>query len=391
MLNGKSDKKFLKKKTNRPETAKPVPTNVVAPTENTSAPKAKKPTKNNKYRENVQKTPVVISQPTSSESKELKKKAKKRKAQNEALAARTLALSTPKPSKIEKTEFFKDEFIEEKTVEEELEPGKKPEYQSVSWINKQRTMVVASRGVSHSERYIMNDLIDLMPQAKKEVKIEKNVAKYELNEICFNHNCNNCIYFEHRRREFIMWLFRSPEGPCVKFQVRNVHTVSDIRLLGNCLKYSRPLLSFDKTFDELPHLKLLKEMFIHAFNTPKNHPKSKPFYDHVLCFYNVGNNIFFRNYQILNELKERFCDSDDADKLQLVEIGPRFALTLIRIFDGPLGGKTLYANQDYVPPRTLIRRNNFKFVNRKNKDEKEHREVEKALEKEDNPRKWLEA
>ncbi len=86
-------------------------------------------------------------------------------------------------------------------------------------------------------------------------------------------------------------------------------------------------------------------MFIHTFNTPKNHPKSKPFYDHVLCLYNINNNIFFRNYQILNELKEKFTNADDISKLQLVEIGPRFALTIIKIFDGALGGKTIFVNQ----------------------------------------------
>ena len=40
-----------------------------------------------------------------------------------------------------------------------------------------------------------------------------------------------------------------------------VHTMAELKLTGNCLKGSRPLLSFDPTFDETPHHKLLKEMF----------------------------------------------------------------------------------------------------------------------------------
>jgi len=321
----------------------------------------------------------LINKENKSSTEQHKAKSHKKKNKNKIMTDTT---TTAKPiAKPEESKFYQDEFVDEK----------KPDNKNLAWVNKQRTMVVSSRGVSHSERYTMNDLIDLLPHAKKECKIEKNIAKTELNEICYNHDCKNCIYFEHRKREFLMWLFRSPDGPCVKFQIRNVHTVSDIRLLGNCLKYSRPFLSFDKSFDEKPHLKLLKEMFTHAFNTPKNHPKSKPFFDHVLCLYNINNNIFFRNYQILNELKEKFTDTDDTSKLQLVEIGPRFALTIIKIFDGPLGGKTLYSNPAYIPPSVLIRKNNNKYISRRVKEEKEKDEIDHILAtKKDNPRKWLE-
>jgi ribosome biogenesis protein BRX1 len=258
------------------------------------------------------------------------------------------------------------------------------------WINRQRTLVVASRGISHQERYLVNDIISLLPHAKKEVKIEKNVAKDELTEICYNHGCQNALYFEHRKRELVLWMFRAPEGPCAKFQVRNVHTLTEIKLTGNCLKYSRPLLSFDKSFDNEPHLRLLKEMFTHSFNSPKNHPKTKPFYDHMLCFYNVNNHIFFKSYQIVNELKERFLDTDDIDKLQLVEIGPRFSLHLMRIFDGPLGGKSLYVNSKYIPPRLLMARDANKFKNRKKKELEEKEALqEKIMNRVENNHEWL--
>eukprot|EP00954_Amorphochlora_amoebiformis_P022189 1351554-Amorphochlora_amoeboformis.AAC.3 len=38
--------------------------------------------------------------------------------------------------------------------------------------------------------------------------------------------------------------------------------MSELKLTGNCLKGSRPILFFDKTFDTTPTYKLLKEMFI---------------------------------------------------------------------------------------------------------------------------------
>jgi ribosome biogenesis protein BRX1 len=303
-----------------------------------------------------------------------------------------------KPEKkeiVEQSKFYKDEIEENLDKEENVNHNSKNKLKvnstsSGGWINKQRTLVVASRGVSHQERYLVNDIISMLPHSKKECKIEKSVAKDELNEICFNHSCKNGLYFEHRKRELVLWMFRSPEGPCAKFQVRNVHTLSEIKLSGNCLKYSRPLLSFDKSFDELPHLKLMKELFKHTFNSPKNHPKTKPFYDHIICFYNVNNHIFFRNYQILNELKERFCEGDDTEKLQLSEIGPRFSLNLIRIFEGSAGGKTLYTNPFYMSPTILVRKNADKFKLRKLKQEKEKEVLnEKMSKKFDTNHKWL--
>jgi ribosome biogenesis protein BRX1 len=283
----------------------------------------------------------------------------------------------------EESSFYKDELIEGTDGAVQRSPDSR-------WINKQRTLVVTSRGVSHQERHIVNDIISLLPHAKKEVKIEKNVAKEDLNDICFNHNCKNSLYFEHRKRELVLWMIRSPEGPCAKFQVRNIHTLTEIKMTGNCLKYSRPFLSFDKSFDNEPHLQLLKEMFTHSFNSPKNHPKTKPFYDHIICFYNVNNHIFFRNFQIVNDLKEKFTDIDDISKLQLVEIGPRFSLNLIRIFDGPLGGKTLYQNPFYIPPGVLIRKNADRFKLRKIKEEKEKETLnEKLKNRKDTKYDWL--
>jgi ribosome biogenesis protein BRX1 len=44
---------------------------------------------------------------------------------------------------------------------------------------------------------------------------------------------------------------------------------------------------------------LMKELLIQTFSTPKNHPKSKPFSDHILSFYILDEKIWFRNYQVI--------------------------------------------------------------------------------------------
>jgi ribosome biogenesis protein BRX1 len=308
--------------------------------------------------------------------------------------------------KIKETEFYKEDNIdidseiknEEKQLGLEEEEKKENIREKVisssntnkNWINKTRTLIVASRGVSHQERHLVNDLINLIPNSKKECKIERDIASEELNNICYMHSCKFCIYFEHRKRELVMWLFKSPGGPLAKFAVTNIHALNEIKLMGNCIKYSRPLLSFDKSFDEQEHLKLIKEMFIQTFNSPKGHPKTRPFYDHQISFYNINNQIFIRVYQILNEIKEKFTNSDQEDKIQLLEIGPRFSLNLIRIFGDSLGGKTLYLNKNYIAPGVLIKRKVDNFKKRKIKEQTEKIDLQNKLDNmEDIKQKWL--
>jgi len=98
-----------------------------------------------------------------------------------------------------------------------------------------------------------------------------------------------------------MWVSRVPHGPSVKFLVQNLHTVEEVKLTGNCLKASRPLLVFDPAFDDPKknYLNVIKTLFLQVFGTPKAHPKSKPFIDHIFSFYFVDNRIWFRNYQLV--------------------------------------------------------------------------------------------
>lgn len=91
-------------------------------------------------------------------------------------------------------------------------------------------------------------------------------------------------------------------------------------MTGNCLRGSRPLLSFDPQFTKDPHYSLLKELLTQIFGVPNHHPKSQPFFDHVYSFMVLDNRIWFRNYQILSE--------DGA----LAEIGPRFVLNPVSSF-----------------------------------------------------------
>ncbi|KAJ8402360.1 hypothetical protein AAFF_G00368490 [Aldrovandia affinis] len=207
------------------------------------------------------------------------------------------------------------------------------------WKNKERVLVFSSRGISFRTRHMMQDLRTMMPHTKADTKMDRKDKLFVINEVCEIKNCNKCIFFEAKKKQDLyMWISNVPHGPSAKFLVQNVHTLAELKMTGNCLKGSRPLLSFDPQFDKEPHYSLLKELFIQTFSTPQYHPRSQPFVDHVFTFTIADNRIWFRNYQIIEE---------DAS---LVEIGPRFVLNLIKLFQGSFGGPTLYENPHFQSP-----------------------------------------
>ncbi|CAB3252102.1 unnamed protein product [Arctia plantaginis] len=217
-----------------------------------------------------------------------------------------------------------------------------PAPKQTRWINRQRVLVFAARGINHRHRHLMEDIKKLMPHHKTESKMERSKNLYVVNEISEMKNCNKCILFEGRKmRDLYMWMANIPNGPSAKFLVENIYTMGELKMTGNCLRGSRPLLSFDPMFTKDPHYAILKELLVQIFGVPNHHPKSQPFFDHVYTFMILDNRIWFRNYQILSE--------DGA----LAEIGPRFVLNPVKIFSGSFGGATLWENSKYVSPAKL--------------------------------------
>ena len=219
------------------------------------------------------------------------------------------------------------------------------------YTNKQRVLVFSSRGPTAQFRHLLDDVRNMLPHHKKEVKLDARENLQCINEICEIKSCNSSLFFEYRKhKDLFLWVSKTPQGPSAKFHVFNVHTIDEMKLTGNCLKGSRAVLSFDAAFDDTPHLKLLKEMFTQIFGTPMGHPKSKPFVDHVIAFHWYDGAIFFRHYQVLNQNEQQFTRDDDIDKLILIEIGPRFSLVPIKAFEGSMGGETLWQNAAYIAP-----------------------------------------
>mmetsp|Transcript_38771 Transcript_38771/g.116523 ORF Transcript_38771/g.116523 Transcript_38771/m.116523 type:complete len:371 (-) Transcript_38771:146-1258(-) len=262
--------------------------------------------------------------------------------------------------------------------------------------NKQRCLVLCSRGVTARYRHLLEDLRTLIPHHKKESKLDPGNGGRggtggglgrAVNDVADVRGCNSVLFLECRkRRDCYLWVGRTAGrgagavtaadtnedstnplaggavGPSVKFHLTNVHTMDELRLTGNCMKGSRPVLSFDSAFAERDDLRLIKSLFVDVFGTPRGHPKSKPFVDRVMAFYWADGKIWVRNYQIVRAAPEDALEAHIAKKAHadgdtrttsLVEIGPRFVLDPVRIFRGSFGGQTLYMNDEFVSPNEV--------------------------------------
>ena len=163
-----------------------------------------------------------------------------------------------------------------------------------------------------------------------------------------------------KRRDLFLWASKTPGGPSVKFHVVNVHTMDELRLTGNALAGSRPVLSFDRAFDDAeraPHLRLAREVLTAAFATPRGHPKSQPFHDRVMSFGWADGKVWVRNYAIVDAAADareaaRALAAGEAPTV-LVEIGPRFVLDPVRVFAGSFGGATLWESATFVSPHAM--------------------------------------
>ncbi|KAI9714815.1 MAG: Ribosome biogenesis protein brx1 [Bogoriella megaspora] len=248
---------------------------------------------------------------------------------------------------------------------------------------KQKVLILSSRGVTHRQRHLINDLHSLLPHSRKESKLDTKTKLYQLNELADLYSCNNILFFEARKgKDLYLWLSKPPNGPTIKMHLQNLHTMEELHFTGNCLKGSRPILSFDEAFndDSKPHLQVLKELLSQSFGVPKGSRKTKPFIDHVMSFTLAEGRVWIRCYQINESEQPKFqpngaytngdhasSDSetnesrrttkssrkDNETNVSLVEIGPRLVLTPIVILESSFGGPVIFENKEFVSPNQV--------------------------------------
>lgn len=210
-----------------------------------------------------------------------------------------------------------------------------------------KVMAVISRSSTSKFSTLMEGWVRMLPHVRKDCKLENKDRLQAIPEMAELAGCNAVMYYEVRKhQDLFLWLSIAPSGPSTRLLVQAVHTADELAYTGNCLCGSRGIVVFSSAFDDpaRPHLALVRVLLQRVFAVPEGHPQSKPFVDHCHSFMldEGTGKIIYRHYQIGNE-----------DPPVLAEIGPRCALTIVRVFGDAFGGQTLYANGDYVAPNAV--------------------------------------
>lgn len=59
-----------------------------------------------------------------------------------------------------------------------------------------------------------------------------------------------------------------------------------------------------------------------------------------------------------------FTEKCDPEKLNMVEIGPRFCLNPVKILDGCMSGETIWQNENFITPNALRSKKYANYTNR---------------------------
>ncbi|CAD6575985.1 MAG: Ribosome bioproteinsis protein brx1 [Cyphobasidiales sp. Tagirdzhanova-0007] len=306
-------------------------------------------------------TVFAKAQAASAKARDKRKRSRRDEGDNAEEMVVPAALSDEEDEESEE-EGKKDDDDEEDSAEMSTVLAREDDEVSKKSVFKQKTLILSSRGITHRMRHLMKDLAMLLPHSKSDAKLDTKHQLSLLNELADLSNCSSLLFFEARRHsDLYLWASMTPNGPSVRFHLLNAHTMDELKMTGNCLKGSRPVIVFDHTFDE-------------TFAVPKTARRAKPFVDHVTSFSFADGKIWFRNYQIVQDAHidhnvsevsslERGSVSKSsrskhpkhsAEELSMNEIGPRFVLVPVKIFEGSFGGAVVWENPDFVTPTAKL-------------------------------------
>ena len=211
---------------------------------------------------------------------------------------------------------------------------------------------------------MLTDLHSLLPHSHKDTKLDtKSSNNYNaaLNALADLNSCNYVFFLEARKhgQDLYLWLARAPNGPTIKFSVSNVHTMGELGFGGNCLRGSRGLVIFDKSFDDgfekgAEYRPLVREMLSGVFCVPAKGVRGmKPFIDRIIGVFGLDGKIWIRVYEIRETEKTLEEIEKGATDMSLVEIGPRFVLTPITVLEASFSGPVLFQNREFVNPNQI--------------------------------------
>ncbi|OEH80226.1 ribosome biogenesis protein [Cyclospora cayetanensis] len=186
-------------------------------------------------------------------------------------------------------------------------------------------VAVAIDAAVAADPYLLEDADYLRSERRwlnrQRTKWEKKEKLQNIAELCQLRSCNAVVYLEQRKNDALLHVTKVPLGPTFIARVMNVETLSELRLSGNCLLHSRPLLVFAAEFDREPQFRVLKELFT----------------------------------QVAPLVVGEGGDANNPHRQTYIEIGPRFVLDPVKILEGSFCGKTLWRNAVFVRTRDLLR------------------------------------
>ena len=117
---------------------------------------------------------------------------------------------------------------------------KSPPVSGVAKKNKQRVLILSSRGVTYRHRHLLNDLYSLLPHSRKDAKLDTKTKLYQLNELAELYNCNNVLFFEARKgKDLYIWMSKAPNGPTVKMHLQNCEKLNPSDKVTSANEYTQ--------------------------------------------------------------------------------------------------------------------------------------------------------
>lgn len=234
-----------------------------------------------------------------------------------------------------------------------------------------KPMLLQTRGSIRQHAQVFENLRDLIPHAKREQSMNSKDF-HVLDEIASDRFCDTIGAFETRHKkvssECYFWIATCPSGPSINFFVRDAQSIESLRLIGNSLKGSRPILQFDPKFNDGGVLEIAKWSLQRLFSVPFEDPHSKPFVDRTMTFVVDGDVIVIRHYQIQW--------GENGEETELAEIGPRVELEPNYVLAGVFKGHKIWSNADFVSPYKELKAERRKKAELRNKAREKQAERE---------------
>lgn len=210
-----------------------------------------------------------------------------------------------------------------------------------------KPILLHNRGMARQHAQVFDNIQDCIPHAKHENSMNKK-HYHELEEIAEDRRCDTVGMIEtcHKRQnenEAYFWIAACPSGPSINFYIHDAQSIENLRLIGNVMKGSRPILQFDPKFDDGGIFELAKLSLQRLFSVPYQDPHSKPFVDRTMMFtIDDKGLIIIRHYQI------HWSDVDS--ETDLAEVGPRITLEPNYVLAGVFKGHKIWKNEKFKSP-----------------------------------------